>query len=134
MASVAVDLITMLDPLVAEAAGTTLFEGPPPELPDSLVVLTHYGGESGDGRVMGPSLTAPGVEVSLVQLFVRGTVMATVKTRADAYHALLDGYNGSATRTYFNIESVSGMPHALGQDGAGRWRYTANYRCQHSRS
>ena len=134
MASVPVDLITYLDSLVSETAGTDLFEGPPLELPDNLVALTHYAGEPAEDRVMGPSLTAPGIEVALVQLFVRNTVMATAKTKADAYHALLDNFSGTAnSRTYFQIESVDGMPYSLGQDASGRWRYVANYRCEYKR-
>ena len=134
MASAAVDLITMLDALVSETAGTDLFEGPAPELPADCVVLTHYGGEPPMDRVMGASLTAPGIEVSNVQVLVRNALMATAKTRADAYHALLDNFNGTATKKYFQITSIDGPPHSLGQDAAGRWQYVSNYRCQHSRS
>lgn len=135
MASLPADLITYLDPLVMDSAGTDLFEGPPPELPADVVVLTHYAGEPALGRVMGESLTEPGVEVALVQLFVRHSVMATAKTKADSYHALLDNFNGTiGSRIYFQIESASGMPYSIGQDERGLWRMVCNYRVQYERS
>jgi hypothetical protein len=134
MSSVPQDLITYLDALVAETAGTDLFEGPPLELPVNVVVLTHYGGESALDRVFGPSLTAPGVEVGRVQLFVRNTVMVTAKTRADAIHALLDGFAGTLSgRTYFFISSIDGAPFSIGQDSRGNWRWSCNYRIQYAR-
>jgi hypothetical protein len=135
MASVPGDLIDMLDPLVSFTEGIDLFEGPPPELPDNVAVLTHYAGEPALDRVMGASLTVPGVEVAMVQLFVRNTVMATAKTNADAIHALLDSYDGTInSRRYYNIESTDSMPFNLGQDGAGRWRMVCNFRVEHARS
>lgn len=136
MSSVPVDLIAYLDPLVSETAGVDLVEGPPMELPDAQVAITHYGGEPALGRVMGASLSADGlVEVALVQLFVRNMVMATAKTKADAYYALLDNFNGVANgRTYYHIESTDSMPYSIGQDGNGRWRYVCNFRCQHKRT
>ena len=135
MASVAADLITYLDGLFSETAGTDLFEGPPtPEGPANVVVVSHYMGEPGEDRVMGPSLTPPGVEVSLVQVLVRNTGMATGKTKADAYHAKLDGYNGTLSgRKYFDIESINGMPFSMGQDKNTNWEWVCNYRCQHAR-
>lgn len=134
MASVPVDLITYLDPLVSETAGTDLLEGPPPEQPDNLVSLTHYAGEPAEDRVMGPSLTPPGIEVALVQLLVRNADMATAKSKADAYHALLDNLNGTLNgRVYFQVESLESMPHSLGQDGLGLWNFVTNFRCQHAR-
>jgi len=134
LSSVCIDLITYLDPLVAEAAGTDLFEGPPLELPVNVVVLTHYAGEAAMDRAFGPSLTAPGVEVARVQLFVRNTVMSTAKTRADAIHALLDGFAGTISgRTYFFITAIDGAPSSLGQDSRGNWRWASNYRIQYAR-
>lgn len=134
MASVPVDLITYLDSSVSETAGTDLFEGPPPELPANLVAITHYAGEAAEGRIMGPSLTAPGVEVALVQLFVRDEKMATAKSKADAYHALLDGLDGTLSgRTYFNVESIDSQPYSIGQDARALWRWVCNFRCEHGR-
>lgn len=134
MASVPVDLITYLDGSVSETAGADLFEGPPPELPDNVAVITHYGGEAALDRVMGPSLTAPGVEVALVQLFIRNSDQATAKSKADAYHALLDGLDGTlSSRTYFNVESLDSMPFSIGQDARALWRYVSNFRVEHGR-
>ena len=135
MASVPEDLIVYLIAAgVSETAGGTLIEGPSPELPADVVVLTHYDGEEAEDRVMGPSLTAPGVEVSLVQLFVRNSLMATAKTKADAYHALLDGLNGTLSgRSYFNVESMDSMPYSIGQDSRELWRMVCNFRVEHAR-
>ena len=83
---------------------------------------------------MGPSLTAPGIEVSRIQLLVQNSLMATAKSKADAYHALLDGLDGTLSgRTYFNVESLDSMPFSLGQDKSERWRYAANFRVEHGR-
>lgn len=134
MSAVEADLIAYLDPLVTETAGTDLFEGPPPELDEDIVVLTHYTGEPAEDRVMGPSLTAPGIEISLVQLFVRNSAKTTAKSKADAYHALLDGLDGTFSgRKYFNVESINSMPFPLGQDARELWRYVANFRVEHAR-
>ena len=134
MASIPVDISTYLDPFLANTAGTDLFEGPAPEKPDALVAITHYTGESALDRVMGPSLTEPGVEVALVQVLVRNTVMATAKTNADVIHALLDNFDGTiSSRKYFQIESLNGPPFSIGQDREKRWRYVSNYRCKHAR-
>lgn len=128
------DLVAYLDALIAETAGTDLFEGPMPEFPDSCIAVTHYGGEAALDRVMGPSLNPPGVEVPHVQVMVRNPVMATAKARADAVHALLDGFNGTLSgRTYFNVESLDGEPFSLAQDQSFRWRWVANYRIQKAR-
>lgn len=134
MASVPEDLIVYLDPLISETAGTDLFEGPQPERPPNLIALTNYVGEPAEDRVMGPSLTPPGVEVTLVQVFVRNEKMATAKTKADAIHALLDGFDGTVNgRVYYDIESINSMPFALGQDKEDLWSFACNYRCKHAR-
>src|SRR5574341_336050 len=123
VSSVPVDLITMLDPLVGETAGTTLFEGPPTELPDEGVWLTHYGGESAQDRTMGDSLSEAGVEVALVQLFVRNGAMATAKAIAEGYHSLLDNFNGAANgKMYYQIVSTDSLPYSIGQDSKRLWR------------
>lgn len=134
MSSVAADIVAYLDALIAEPAGTTLFEGSQPESPDSLIAVTQYGGEAAEDRIMGPSLTAPGAEISLIQVLVRNTSIATAKTKADAIHALLDNYDGTLSgRAYFQIESINGMPFSIGQDANARWRWVCNFRVQHSR-
>jgi len=134
MSSVPEDLIVYLDPLVSETAGTDLFEGPPPELGGDIVALTHYAGEPAEDRIMGPSLTPPGIEISRIHLFVRNSLMATAKSKADAYHALLDGLDGTLSgRTYFNVESLDSQPFSLGQDARELWRYAANFRVEHGR-
>ncbi len=130
------DLITYLDPLVAETAGTDLVEGPMPESPDNCVVITLLPGESAKQfRVMAPNLTAPGAEVARVQLMVRNTLKATAAARAAAIHPLLDGMVDQTLsgRKYFSIESVDGEPFTLGQDKSGRWRYACSYRVTKAR-
>jgi len=128
------DLVAYLDALITETAGTDLFEGPMPELPDACIAVAHYGGEPAEDRVMGPSLTAPGVEVNRVQIMVRNPVMDTGKGRADAVHALVDGLSGTLSgRTYFNVESLDGEPYCIGQDAEARWRWVSNYRVEKAR-
>lgn len=127
-------LVAYLDPLVAENAGTDLFEGPMGELPDACVALTLYAGEEGD-RVMAPSLTAPAVEASMVQLMVRNTLKATAASRAYAIHALLDNL-GPVTISgvlYHHVSAEGGPPICIGLDANARWRYVASYRCEKAR-
>lgn len=122
-------LVAYLDPLIAETAGTDLFEGPMPELPDACVALTLYGGEEGD-RVMAASLTAPATEPALVQLMVRNPAKGTAATRAYAIHALLDNL-GPTTLSgvlYHHVSATEGAPICIGQDQNLRWRYVASYR------
>jgi hypothetical protein len=136
MASVPEDLITQLvtDTGIAEIAGTDIFKGPPPEMPENVVAITHYAGEAADDRTMGPSLTAPGLEIALVQLFVRHSLEATAKTKADVYHALLDGLDGTLSgRKYFNVESIDSMPYSIGQDSRHLYRIVCNFRVEHAR-
>jgi hypothetical protein len=120
-------------------AGATLFEGPPVELPDNVVVITHTGGEapgSDDGNeVMGPSLEAPGYEIVRIQLFVRHTVKATAVSTALACHAKLAGLHSQtlSTRTYYRIDSMDGEPYSLAQDQNGRWRMVSNYTVRKAR-
>jgi len=134
------DLIAYLDPLVGETAGTDLFEGPLGEGPDNAVAITHYMGEAAEDRVMGASLTAPGIEVARVQLMVRNTSKSSARSKALAYHALLDNlqaYTSAGGVRYFAIESLDSEPYCLGQDTGGsaglRWRYVAHYRVEKSR-
>ena len=76
MASVPEDLITYLvaDGGITEVAGEDIFEGPPEALPVDQVAVTHFAGEEAEDRIMGPSLTPPGVEVARVQVYVRNEV------------------------------------------------------------
>ncbi len=134
MASIPEDLAAYLDPSISETAGEDLFEGPQPEKPDDLIAITHYAGGETPDRVMSPSLTAPGLEVTLVQVLVRNFVMATARTKVDAIHALLDNLNTTISgRTYFHVESINSVPFGIGQDKEGRWRFVCNYRIFHSR-
>lgn len=124
------DLVTYLDPLIAETGGTDLFEGPSPELPDNLIAVTVYATERSDDYVMSASLAAPGSELEHVQVMTRNTDKAAGYTRALAVHALLDNGQNLALaggRTYFAIES-EGPPFCLGQDSTLRWRWVANYK------
>ena len=128
------DLVAYLDPLVSETAGTDLFEGPIPELPNACVVLQHTGGQDGE-YVMGPSLTTPDLERVRVQLMVRNPAKATAVSRANAVHALLDnlGPVTLSTRLYHRVHSIDGPPHSLGQDVNLRWRLVANYEIEKAR-
>lgn len=131
-------LVTYLDTVLAETAGTDLFEGPMPEFPDACIAVTHAAGEPADSRVMGASLVNEGlVEQPHVQLMVRGAAndKAGPRTRAMAAHAFLDGYGpGTLSGTYYHrVESLDGEPYCLGQDQEMRWRYVANYRVQKAR-
>ncbi len=125
------DLVTYLDTQLSETAGTNLFEGPMPELPAACMAITHYGGEAAEDRIMGPSLTPPGIEVPHVQVMTRSSAKATARTRAFAAHAVLDGFAGTLSgRAYFNIESIDGEPYCLGQDDNHLWQYVCNYRVE----
>lgn len=123
------DIVAYLDPLISETAGTDLFEGPMPELPDNCVAVTHYNSQASDDFSMTPSLTAPASELEDFQVMVRNTVKATAESKAAAIHALLDNAQNLTIngRTYFTITS-DGPPSAiLGQDSNLRWRRSANY-------
>lgn len=133
--AVEADLVSYLDTQSAlVTAGTDLFEGPMPELPDACVAVTHYNSERSDEYTMGASLTAPGYEVEWVQLMVRHGTKATAKSTADTLHALLDNLQGVTinTRLYFQIDS-NGPPFSLGQDANLRWRYVSNYQVRKAR-
>lgn len=135
MSSVSADLIAHIDPSIAEAAGTDLFEGGFTEQPDNQVCVIHFGGGDAE-RVMSASLVAPDLEMALVQVLVRNTVMATANTKAAAIHALLDnlqGLTGASSTEYFLVEGVDGEPHLLGLDDNHRWVYSANYEVQKAR-
>ena len=129
------DIVAYLDPLISETAGTDLYEGPPLEGPDNCVVITHYNSQQSDDYTMGASLTAPGSELEDFQVFVRNTVKATAKSKADAIHALLDNLQNvvMSGRTYFHITSDGPPSNVLGQDANGRWRCTANYHARKHR-
>lgn len=135
-AAIDADLVAYLDAASSFTAGTDLFEGPPPELPDNVAVITQTPGEPPGDQVMGPSLTAPGYEIPHVQLFVRHTVKATAKANADTLHALLARYFGTlpSGRVCHLVESIDGEPYTLGQDQNGRWRYVSNYRVRVARA
>lgn len=123
---------------VGLTAGTNLFEGPMPELPDAApglcVAVTHYASERSDDYTMTPSLTAPGSELERFQVMTRHPTKASAKTTADAVHAKLDNLGttanfGGSGRTYFRIDS-DGPPFSLAQDANLRWRYVANYQAR----
>jgi hypothetical protein len=122
------DIVAYLDPLIAEAAGIDLFEGPAPELPDNLIAVAHYDSLRSDDYTMGASLSAPASEIELVQVMTRNTDKATAQARADAVYALLDNLQNATIngRSYFHVES-DGPPSGLGQDVNQRWRFVANY-------
>lgn len=128
------DLVAYLDSATALTAGTDVFVGPMPELPDNCVAITHYNSQASDDYAMGASLTAPGLEVEDVQLMVRHTARATARTNANTYHALLANLHSTTLsgRYYHRVED-DGPPFVLGQDQNGRWRFVANYTCRKAR-
>lgn len=128
------DLVAYLDPLIAETAGTDLFEGPAPEQPDNVIAVAHYNSQASDDFAMAASLTAPDSELEDVQVMVRNTDRATGRARAHAIHALLDNLQDATLsgRKYSHITS-DGPPFGLGQDATGRWRFAANYHVRKAR-
>lgn len=122
------DLVTYLDALIPETAGTDLFEGPMPETPDNCIAVWLYATEKSDDFAMGASLSAPASELEHVQVMVRNTDKATAKSKADTVYALLDNLqNVTMTgRKYFAIEG-EGPPFDLSQDKSLRWRFVANF-------
>ncbi len=131
---VAADIVAYLDPLLSEAGGIDLFEGPAPELPDNLVAITHTGGEPGE-YTMGASLSGPSMEFARFQLMARNTDHTNCVTHANTCHALLANM-GPVTvnaRIYHHIENIDGEPFSLGQDDNLRWRYVASYRAYKQR-
>jgi len=126
-----VDLVAYLDPLIAETAGTDLFEGPLPETVPNGIAVTHYGGEAHDDT-MGPSLSPADMEIVAVNVTVRNAVKATAYARAAAVHAVLHNLgpveiNG---RTYKHVASTGGEPRFLRRDTNDRWLYVCDYRVQ----
>lgn len=118
-------------------AGSNLFEGEMPELPDTCVAVAHYASEQSDDYTMGASLMAPGYEIERFQVMTRNATRATAISTANSIHAVLDNLGttsnfGSSGRTYFRIES-DGPPFSLGQDQSLRWRRVANYRALKAR-
>lgn len=134
--SVESDIVAYLDSVTSLTAGTDLFQGPLPELPNDCVAITHTGGEQGD-YTMGASLSAAGIEMSRFQLCVRRTARATAFTDANSYYALLANL-GPVTLTsgkiYQNVESLDGQPYNLGQDAQDMWRVVCNFRAWHQRT
>ena len=125
------DLVAYLDPLIAETAGSTLFEEPLPDDVPAGIGITHYGGEPADD-CMGPSLTPADMETVEVNVTVRNPVKATARARAFAVHALLHNLgpveiNG---RTYKHVASTGGEPRFLRRDNNDRWLYVCDYRVQ----
>jgi hypothetical protein len=132
--AVGADIVAYLDTATSLTAGTDLFEGPLPELPDACVAITPTGGEGGE-YTMGASLSAPGLEMTRFQLAVRNAVQATAISNANSYHALLAnlGPTTLSGRLYHHVEPIDGEPYTIGQDDLMRWRYVANYRAWKAR-
>jgi len=99
-----------------------------------MVAMTHYLSRPSDDYTMGASLSAPGSELQDVQVMARSPSMATARTRANAYHVLLDNLQDTTIngRVYFHVTS-DGPPFSLGQDQNQRWRYVANYHVRKQR-
>lgn len=135
MSAIADDIIRILDPSLAEAAGTDLFEGDFTENPANQVVVSHVGGSPPD-REMSASLTAPPLERAQITVMVRNTALGTARTKAQAIHALLDnmqGVTGNSGTSILYVEALDGEPHLMGQDDNLRWVYAANYQVQKGR-
>ena len=134
--SVESDIVTYLDSVTALTAGTDLFQGPLPELPNNCVAITHTGGEKGE-YTMGPSLSAPGIEMARFQMAVRRTDRATAFTDANSYYALLANLGPitlASGKLYQDVESLDGEPYNLGQDDQDMWRVVCNFRAWKQRS
>lgn len=128
------DLVAYLDSASSLTAGTDLFEGPMPELPDACVAITPTGGEGGE-YTMGASLSSPGLEMSRFQLMIRHGTQATCISNANTYHALIAnlGPTTISGRLYHHVEPIDGEPYSIGQDENLRFRYVANYRAWKAR-
>lgn len=128
-------LVTYLDALLTEAAGTDLFEGPMPESPDNCVAVAHYDSLSPEGRVMGASLSDnAGLWPVSVQIMARNVSKTAAEARARAYLDLLDNL-GPVTLSgvlYHSCEA-DGEPMNLGQDANMRWRFAFNLTCRKAR-
>ena len=133
--SIEADIVAYLDTNTSLTAGTDLFQGPLPELPNNAVSITHTGGEKGD-YTMGPSLSGPGIEYGRFQMMVRRTARATAFSDANTYYALLANL-GPVTLTsgkiYQDVESLDGEPYNLGQDSQDMWRVVCNFRAAKQR-
>lgn len=130
MSNFEADLVAYLDTNSSYTAGTDLFEGPMPELPDSCVAVTHYASEESDDWSMGPSLSAPGSELLRVQLMVRHGTKATAQANGLTLHQLLRNMQGVTMTSGKVVLAVEdqGEPLNLGQDPNLRWRCASNYR------
>lgn len=128
------DLVAYLDSASSLTAGTDLFEGPMPELPDACVAITPTGGEGGE-YTMGASLSSPGLEMARFQLMVRHGTQATCVSNANTYHALIAnlGPTTLSGRLYHHVEPIDGEPYSIGQDENLRFRYVSNYRAWKAR-
>lgn len=132
--AIGTDVVTYLDANSALTAGTDLFEGPMPEMPNSCVAVAPTGGEEGD-YTMGASLSAPGVEITRFQVMVRDAAQATCVSTANTVYALLANL-GPVTinsRLYHNVESIDGEPYFIGQDKNELYRYVFNMRAWKAR-
>lgn len=128
------DIVTYLDSNTSLTAGTDLFEGPCPELPDGAVGVVHYASVASDDFTMGPSKSAPASELESFQVMTRATTRAAAITRANEIHGLLDNLQNETIsgRIYFHVTS-DGPPNFLSQDNNLRWRYIANYHARKTR-
>ncbi len=130
------DIVTYLDGVSSLTAGTDLFQGPLPELPNDCVSITHTGGEAGE-YTMGPSLSSAGIETSRFQMCVRRTARATAFADANSYYALIANLGPitlASGKIYQNVESLDGQPYNLGQDDQDMWRVVCNFRAWHQRT
>jgi len=137
-----VDLVKLLDKYLggtgtgtstgapSEKAGVDLFEGGFHETPENQLTVVHFDGEPPE-RSMGPSLSKPDLENVLVLVMARNVSLATARTRAKAFHVLLDNrhdYTSTGGTLYHLIESQDGPPRLIEQDSNMRWVVGASYR------
>ena len=127
-------IVTYLDTLLTETAGTDLFEGPAPESPANCIAVAHYDSMEAQDRIMSGSLVnQQAVWPVMVQVMARNTSKATAEARARAAFDVLDNYSGTLSGvTYHSIEA-DGEPFNLGKDENERWRFVFNLKVEKQR-
>lgn len=127
--------MSYLDGVLAETAGTNLFEGPMPEAPDNCLHVAHYDSLEAADRVMSASLAnQQAVWPAMVQVMARNTDKTQAEARARAAFDALDNLGPTTLGgvTYHSVEA-DGEPMSLGKDGNERWRYVFNVRVEKQR-
>lgn len=127
-------LVTYLDSLLSETAGTDLFEGVMPEAPDNCIHVYNYDNQEAEDRVMSGSLVdQQSIWPARVQIMARNTSKATAYTRAKAAFDVLDNFQGTLSGVTYHLIEASGEPVDLLKDQNERWRYAFDITCRKAR-